>query len=288
MAADKAGKPKHVADIHGYDIDMLDPDPDNNRDVTSPAALALIDAQITERLLATGFDAGQELLVRPTGNGRAMVTDGHRRRIGFARAVDRGMENRIVPCRHEDRATDALKRVLIRLRPQGVERSPMEVLPDIQRLIGWQWSDARIAKALGRPVSWVRDTITIASGPEQIAEAVKEDTIGRTAAARLIREAETAAAAVATFKGATDAAAREARAKGREPAEAKVRARHVEEVTRPAAPRTEPASVHSLAREVVRASHEIGPKVMEGLPAEFVDALAALGARFPELTREAA
>ncbi len=258
-------KPKHSSDIWGYLPDLLDADPDNNRDVTSEAALAAIDAEITEPLIERGFDAGQELLVRPIGGGRAMVTDGHRRLVGVRRAIERGALLETIPCRHEPPGFDAAKRALVRLRPHGLERSASEAVADIQKLIGWQWDVARIAKSLGRPRSWVEDTLTIASAPEPIIQAVAAGTVAKTTAARLVRSNDGPVAAVAALDAAREhATARRSKV---------VRPRDVAAVTKA---RTEPVSICTLAQAVVR-------EWRIGYGAEFDAAMNALAERFPEL-----
>lgn len=228
-------------DIFDRDINLIDPDPDNPRDVTSPVAITDIE-EIAHSILTRGFDLDRAILVRKKPDGRWMVTDGHKRRIAFLRAIELGASLRGIPCRSERVGTDNEDRAIFRLRAPGREFSPLEASVDIKRLLAWGWTEKAITEKLGKQKDpgWVKRCLELAGAEPEVRQAVRDDKIAPTEALRVIRKHGANAGPV------IEAAAKQARSEGRE----RVRPRDVNAVTKP---RTEPVSLCSLAMAVVKA-----------------------------------
>lgn len=226
-----------VADIFARDIALIDPDPDNTRDIDSQRDRDDIE-KIALSILHRGFDPDQAILVRKSGD-RWMVTDGHKRRRAYLRALELGALLQGIPTRSEPKGFDEEKRALYRLRRQGRELSPLEAVIDIQRLLGWGWSTKKIAERLGEKPDWVDRCLELAGAPREVREAVREEKISPTLAVNTLRQhgqkegAKLVAAAIEEGGG-------------------RARPRHVREVVeREEKPRTEPPSLCSLATKAI-------------------------------------
>lgn len=241
MAAINDGSVR-VADIFARPIHLIDPDPENTRDITGPVAVADIE-EIAHSILNRGFDPDRALLVRKMPGGRWMVTDGHKRREAVLRAIKLGAKISAVPCRSETLGTDEQDRAILRLRDPGRALSPLEAVIDIKRLLGWNWSEKQIADKLGKRVEWVRQCLELAGAPIEVREAVRSGELAPTEARRVAREADP----VATLNGARE----QARSEGRD----RIRTRDVAAVSKS---RTEGPSLCSLAIAAVRAWRDGG------------------------------
>src|ERR1700734_893171 len=160
-------KPVRTGDIFARDIYTIDPDPDNTRDVTSEIARADIE-EIAAAMVARGFDAGREILIRAKPGGRWMVTDGHKRRLAFLRAIELGASMRLIPTRSEPKIFTEEDRAIIRLRTPGRELSPVEAIVDIRRLFGWNWTPEAICERLGKKKDWLKRGMDLAGAPFEI------------------------------------------------------------------------------------------------------------------------
>lgn len=173
-------------DIFDRDIHLIDPDPENTRDVDSPVARADIE-EIARSILKRGFDLDRAILVRKQPTGRWMVTDGHKRRMGFLRAIELGAELRGIPCRSERVGTNNEDRALLRLRAPGRELSPLEASVDIKRLLAWGWKEDAIAEKLGKPPAWLTTCLTLAGAAPDVRQPVRDDKIAPTEALKVVR-----------------------------------------------------------------------------------------------------
>lgn len=228
-------------DIFDRDINLIDPDPDNPRDVTSPQAVADIE-EIAYSILVRGFDLDRAILVRKKTNGRWMVTDGHKRRIAFLRALELGADLRGIPSRSERLGTDNEDRAILRLRSPGREFTPLEASVDIKRLLGWGWTEKAITEKLGKQKDpdWVRRCLDLAGAEPEVRQAVREDKIAATEAIKIVRKHGEAAPRV------TQDAIEHARARGKN----RATSRDIEAVTKP---REVPISLCTLAMAAVAA-----------------------------------
>lgn len=178
---------KHSGDIFIRDIALIDPDPLNTRDMTSQVAIDDIE-RIAREMLVRGFDAGQEILVRSKPGGRYMVTDGHKRRLAFIRALELGASMPGIPTQSEKVGTNDEDRAIIRLRAPGRRLSPTEAVIDIKRLIGWNWSPQEIADRLGEKLFWVESCLELAETPFEVREAVRTGKVATTEALRAVHD----------------------------------------------------------------------------------------------------
>jgi len=256
-----------VADIFARDISLIDPDPDNCRDIESPQALADIE-EIALSIMTRGFDADRAILVRKTSNGRWMVTDGHKRHRATLRAIELGAEIRAIPCRSEEKGTNEQDRAILRLRQPGRELTALEAAIDIKRLMGWGWSDVKIAERLGKKPDWVGRCLELAGAPIEVRQAVRDEQISATEAIKVVRLNGAAAGEVITK------AVERAHGEGR----TRARPRDIEAVTKS---RVEAPSLCGVAVTVVMAWES-------GSAAELDAALGALAGCIGNATLEAA
>lgn len=234
----------NLANIVGRPINLIDPDPDNSRDMESAVTQADIE-EIALSILKRGFDPDRAILVRSRPGGRYMVTDGNKRRAAFIRARELGAAIELMPTRSEEKGTDEQDRALLRLRAPGRELSPLEAAIDIKRLIGWQWSTDDIAEKLGKQPDWVRRCLDLAGASTEVRDAVRNGHIAPTEAVKAIRQHKENAGPIIT-------AAREV---AQERGKNRATARDIEKVTKP---RTEAPSLCSLATAAVLAWESSG------------------------------
>lgn len=231
-----------VADIFARPIELIDPDPFNSRDIDSPVAREDIE-EIARSILTRGFDPDRALLVRKLPSGRWMVTDGHKRRRAVLRAIELGAKIATVPCRSEERGTNDEARAILRLRAPGRELSPLEAATDIRRLMGWGWSDAKIAAELGKKPDWIARCLDLAAAPIEVRAAVRDQQISPTEARRVVKEHGSNAGAI--IARSVD----HARTEGR----SRARPRDIAAVMKP---RTDPVSLPTLVVAMFRAHDE--------------------------------
>lgn len=259
-------------DIFDRDVSLIDPDPDNTRDIDSPVARADIET-IALSIVARGYDADQEILVRRKRDGRWMVTDGHKRRLAYLRALELGAVLRGIPCRSEKQGTNDEDRAIIRLRAPGRRLSPLEAVVDIKRLLGWNWTKEDIAAKLGESIAWVNSCLDLAAAAPDVRQSVRDDKIAPTEALKVVRRHGPEAGTVIRK------AVEHARGEGRE----RARPRDVAAVEKP---RSEPISVCSLATAAVKAWRN-SEEHLDGQRA-FRVAMEALEAHLGPLARQAA
>lgn len=264
---------KHSGDIFIRDIALIDPDPLNTRDMTSQVAIDDIE-RIAREMVERGFDAGQEVLVRSKPGGRFMVTDGHKRRLAFIRALELGASMPGIPTQSEKVGTNDEDRAIIRLRAPGRRLSPAEAVIDIKRLIGWNWTPQEIADRLGEKLFWVESCLELAETPFEVREAVRTGKVATTEALRAVHDHKEDAPRV-TRAAVEHAAARgKTRATGRD--------------FRAVAPkaRTEAVSLDALARKAV---HEWRESMAKGATVDAMDkAMEALEQHLGPLARPVA
>lgn len=227
-------------DIFNRPVELIDPDPDNCRDIDSEVARADIE-EIALSILKRGFDVDRALLVRKVG-ARWIVTDGHKRRRAVLRAIELGASIKLVPCRSEAQGTDEETRALLRLRAPGRELTPLEAVIDIKRLLGWNWTKEAIAEKLGKKTDWIDRCLELAGAPLVVRDAVKAGlapTVGRS---------------IARIARTTGADAGELVTKVNDHAVARGKTRATtQDFDAVVKPRTEPVSINSLAIAAVLA-----------------------------------
>jgi ParB-like chromosome segregation protein Spo0J len=219
-----------MSDLFGIPPDLLDPNPDNIR-LDTPELREHV-RTIANSIIGQGFLRSRPLTIRLIGE-RALVVDGNCRLAAIRLAIAEGAEIKDVPCVSEPRGTDDADRVCnMLLANSGLAHTPLEYTTAVKRLLSYGWTDADVAKKLGKSRAWVANLLDLAEAPPEVRAAVADGSVSSTLAVKLVREHGAGAAAVVA----------EAKAKtGR----AHVTERHVR------APRPVAQSMESAARDLI-------------------------------------
>jgi len=209
---------KDILRIHPSDLHIRDEwnCRDVNFDPADPDDLAL-----AESIAAVGV---KQPLTAVWENGKAWLTDGHRRHAAALHAINvLGAEIKSVPVQTEDRYASEAERVLSQLvRNNGKALTPIEAARVYKRLIDLGWSEKQIAESIGRSVNWVKGLLELQAAPSAVTAMVRSGAVSATLAMETIRktgDGEKAAAALG-------AAVQKAAAAGK----SKATAKHVEKV----------------------------------------------------------
>lgn len=106
----------------------------------------------------------------------ATVVDGHRR---FRAVQSLGALVLSVPCICETRGSNSESRIADMIASNGDQKplTPLEQAEAFKKLIGFGWTEAKIAEQIGKSVSHVRQRIDLLSAPEDVRQAVMDGVI---------------------------------------------------------------------------------------------------------------
>ena len=123
-------------------------------------------------------------------DGKAWLTDGHRRLAAARYAIDSlGAEIKSVPVQTEDRYASEADRVLSQIvRNNGKSLTPIEQSRVYKRLFDLGWSEAEIATRIGRTTAWVKNLLTLNAAPEAITQMVRDKEISATLAMSTLKK----------------------------------------------------------------------------------------------------
>lgn len=147
-------------------------------------------------------------------NGRAYITDGHRRLGATNWAIENlGAEILTVPVQTEDRYASEADMVLSQIvRNNGKPLSPIEMSRVYKRLIDLGWTERGIAQKSGRSEQWIRNLLTLSAAPSAVTEMVRSGKVSATTAiAELNRAKGNGASAAASLGAAVERAVSEGR-----------------------------------------------------------------------------
>ncbi|MEF2073536.1 ParB/RepB/Spo0J family partition protein [Consotaella aegiceratis] len=174
--------PRHLHVKEGWNSREVDFDPTDPEDLSLAHSIA--EVGVKEPLTIVWED------------GKAFVTNGHRRRGATLHAIDvLGAEIKSVPAQTEDRYSSEADRVLSQIvRNSGKPLTPFEQSKVFKRLIDFGWSEKEIAAKVGRSEGWVRQLLELQAAPEEVKSLVRTNQVSATLAAKVTREAGPAAA----------------------------------------------------------------------------------------------
>jgi ParB/RepB/Spo0J family partition protein len=121
--------------------------------------------------------------------GEAWVTDGHRRLKATLQAIASGAEIVSVPCKSEDRYSNDADRLFSQiLRNSGKPFTALENAKVYQKLIGFGWTQADIAKKAGISQSRVSQVLELLTLPEGVKKLVTSGQVSASLAAATVSE----------------------------------------------------------------------------------------------------
>lgn len=174
-------------------------------------------------------------------DGKAFVSDGHRRRAAAIYAVETlGADREMaVPVTTENRNADEAERVFSMIvRNSGKPLTPLEQGQVFARLEALGWSDSNIAKKAGVSRVHVSNLIALVAAPKTLTNLVREGSVSATLAITTLNKHKgEARAATKELKGAVKTAKKD----GKERATAK-HVRKAAEKKPPKEPRTDPSA----------------------------------------------
>lgn len=132
--------------------------------------------------------------------GRAYVTNGHRRRAAALHAITAlGAELKTIPCQTEDRYSSEADHVLsMIIRNSGKPLSPLEQARVFKRLVDLGWSESEIARRVGKSRQWICDLLELQSAPADITGMIKDGKVSATLAMQTIASEKDRASEVLT------------------------------------------------------------------------------------------
>lgn len=142
-------------------------------------------------------------------DGRAYVTNGHRRRAAALYARDvLGAEIKSVPVQTEARYSSEADHVLSQIvRNAGKPLSPFEKGKVFKKLLDLGWDEGEIAKKTGITRTRVVQLLEVQAAPEPVKALVRDGTVSTDLALKTVRAAEgDTAKAVADLEGAVETA----------------------------------------------------------------------------------
>lgn len=153
------------ADYWNIPVSLLQPNPQNFR-LDSPALREHI-AGIAQSIMDTGFNRKRILTIRQDGD-TLVVVDGNCRLAAVKIAIAQGSEILTLPCVSEGpNVTEAERTVDMLVANQGLAHSPVEYAAAIKKLLSYGWTDADVARRLGKSRQWVSNTLETAALPPE-------------------------------------------------------------------------------------------------------------------------
>ncbi|SON54298.1 plasmid partitioning protein [Hartmannibacter diazotrophicus] len=149
-------------------------------------------------------------------DGKAFVTDGHRRLLATRLAMERGAEIRSIPVQTEGRFSSEADRVFsMVVRNSGEPLLPIEMARVFKRLIDFGWTESEIASKAGLNRQYVVSLLQLQAAPSQVTDLVDKGEVAATLAVSVMKAnkgdmtatAETLNKAVETAKAAGKARA---------------------------------------------------------------------------------
>jgi len=128
-------------------------------------------------------------------DGHIFIVDGHHRHAAALDAISKGSDIKSLECRHF-RGNDA-DRVAHSLNSAGgLALTPLQLGVRYQTLIGFGWTEQRIADRRGKSLQHVKDMIQLAEANSDVHQAVNAGQISGTAALKMVKQHGSKAGAV--------------------------------------------------------------------------------------------
>ena len=128
-------------------------------------------------------------------DGHIFIVDGHHRHAAALDAISKGVDIKSLECRHF-RGNDA-DRVAHSLNSAGgLALTPLQLGLRYQTLIGFGWTEQRIADRRGKSLQHVKDMIQLAEANSDVHQAVNAGEISGTAALKMVKQHGSNAGAV--------------------------------------------------------------------------------------------
>lgn len=139
-------------------------------------------------------------------NDEVWLVDGHCRLRAVMDLIGEGEEIETVPCIPEGKyASEADRIVALFTRNSGKPLDPVEKAEVFKRLVGFGWSEEKIAQKAGLTTKQVGNILTLGSAPQEVKEMVSAGVVSATTAVRTI-QAEGGTQAAETLKEAAQTA----------------------------------------------------------------------------------
>lgn len=121
-------------------------------------------------------------------DGKAYITDGHRRYFATMMAIENGAEIKSVPTQTEDRYASEADRVFSQIvRNAGKPLLPIEQARVFKRLVDLGWTETDIARKAGKARPWVVELLELQAAPEAVTSLVKSGTVAATLAMKALK-----------------------------------------------------------------------------------------------------
>ena len=122
-------------------------------------------------------------------NDTPFLTNGHRRMDATMRLVAEGVTGLLVPCRVEAKGTNDADRALSMItRNSGIPFSPIETAEVCKVLIGFGWSNAKIAQKTGFSLTHVDNLLTLLSAPQEALDMVDQGKVAASTVTAVVKE----------------------------------------------------------------------------------------------------
>lgn len=171
-----------------------------------------------------------------TEDGKAIITDGHRRFKAIQVANRNGAAIKRVPCMVENKGTSPEDRIINQfICNSGKPLDPLEEAKGIALLVAKGWTMKEVGGKLGKSDQWVSNRLALNSAPKQVKDAVAKGGMTISAATQVARSPDPEKAAEAATKVATKRAtkAKEAGSGKGKDATTQVKAKDVKAATQP-------------------------------------------------------
>jgi len=169
--------------IDPYEV-IIEPGWNNRRDFTHVPELAL---SITE------LGVLQPLTVKILSDETIVLIDGECRLQATLLANKNGAEIKWIPAFIQNKNITQAESLFNALAMnQGTPLKPIELAGAYRRFIAWKWSQADIAKRMGKSQGHVSSTLALLAASPELAHAMQEGSIGATEATVIIKESRTA------------------------------------------------------------------------------------------------
>jgi len=182
-------------------LDTIIMEADFNVRISSPERDEHIN-RLADLILEHGYDAGKPLTGFFKADGLFVITDGHCRREAVNIAISKGAPIEELPCFPEAKSfSDEDRTLTLITRNQGKELTPVEVSDVLKRLKSFGWDDNKIAKRIGRSITYVNSMLSLAGAPAQVREMVVTRQVSASLAVEVMKK-EGSAQAIETLTAA--------------------------------------------------------------------------------------
>lgn len=128
------------------------------------------------------------LTVRLEGD-EVLLVDGHCRLAATLKAIESGSNIQTVPCIPEGRYADEGDRTLMLVtRNDGKPLEPLEKAEVFKRLIGFGWTEDKIAQKAGLSTKQVQNLLTLSAAPMEVKELVSSGEVAASTAIKTIKQ----------------------------------------------------------------------------------------------------